>query len=92
MLFIIKSTYICSVFIYKTLKLIVMKAKQTTLYTLTFILALFVGVLTSCSNNNEVAEINATRDYQTDFKVLAKFVDINKTVGEYYLNVNKTGQ
>ena len=67
-----------------------MKAKQTTLYTLTFILALFVGVLTSCSNNNEVAEINATRDYQTDFKVLAKFVDINKTVGEYYLNVNKT--
>lgn len=67
-----------------------MKAKQATLYTLTFILALFVGVLTSCSNNDEVAEITVTRDYQTDSKVLAKFVDINKTVGEYYLNVNKT--
>ena len=67
-----------------------MKAKQATLYTLTFILALFVGVLTSCSNNDEVAEITVTRDYQTDSKVLAKFVDINKTVGEYYLNVHKT--
>lgn len=67
-----------------------MKAKQATLYTLTFILALFIGVLTSCSNNDEVAEITVTRDYQTDSKVLAKFVDINKTVGEYYLNVNKT--
>ena len=36
-----------------------MKAKQATLYTLTFILALFVGVLTSCSNNDEVAEIGS---------------------------------
>ena len=66
-----------------------MKAKQATLYTLTFILALFVGVLTSCSNNDEVAEITVTRDYQTDSKVLAKFVDINKTTHEYYINSNK---
>ena len=67
-----------------------MKAKQISLFALTFILVLLVRVLSSCSNNGEVTENNITRDYQTDSHVLAKYVDINKNVGEYYLNVNKT--
>ena len=31
----------------------------------------------------------AMRDYQTDAEVLSKFVDVNKSLGEYYINVNK---
>lgn len=43
---------------------------------------------TSCSDN-ELSEVVPVRDYQTDALVLSKFVDINKTIGEYYINENK---
>lgn len=47
-------------------------------------------VITSCSNDEEViTQSSVARDYQTDAQVLAKFVDINKTIGEYYINENK---
>ena len=49
-----------------------MKAKQTTLYTLTFILALFVGVLTSCSNDDSCIQKNPnnikTRAYSSQIE------------------------
>ncbi|WMI44630.1 MULTISPECIES: hypothetical protein [Bacteroidales] len=44
----------------------------------------------SCSDATVVSdEMPAMRDYQTDAEVLSKFVDVNKSLGEYYINVNK---
>lgn len=44
----------------------------------------------SCSDDAVVNdEVPAMRDYQTDAEVLSKFVDVNKSLGEYYINVNK---
>ena len=45
--------------------------------------------ITSCTDNDLPTDSTSVRDYQTDAQVLAKFVDVNKTLGEYYINENK---
>lgn len=45
--------------------------------------------ISSCSDDEMGAQPTVVRDYQTDAQVLAKFVDINKNIGEYYINENK---
>lgn len=46
--------------------------------------------VTSCSDDDVASsEAPAMRDYQTDVQILSKFVDVNKSVGEYFLNENK---
>lgn len=53
-------------------------------------LALGGLALSSCSQDESIVSESPTmRDYQTDSEVLSKFVDVNKTVGEYFLNENK---
>lgn len=57
-----------------------------------FFAALLLAVMSvaSCSDNETMNETSsALRDYQTDAQILAKFVDVNKTIGEYYINENK---
>lgn len=44
---------------------------------------------TSCSDDDMSNETGNVRDYQTDAQVLAKFVDIDKAKGEYFINSNK---
>ncbi len=46
-------------------------------------------VISSCSDDGMATQAPVTRDYQTDAQILSKFVDINKTLGEYYINENK---
>lgn len=48
-----------------------------------------VIVITSCSDNDLPTSVPAVKDYQTDAQILGKFVDVNKTLGEYYINENK---
>jgi len=55
---------------------------------LTFLLCA-VLVISSCSDSDLPSIPAATRDYQTDAQILSKFVDVNKTIGEYYINENK---
>lgn len=45
--------------------------------------------ITSCTDDDMPTDKASVRDYQTDAEVLAKFVDVNKTLGEYYINENK---
>lgn len=45
--------------------------------------------ISSCSDNEMATKPSVARDYQTDAQVLAKFVDVNKTLGEYYINERK---
>ncbi|MDM8233757.1 hypothetical protein QUW56_10285 [Phocaeicola barnesiae] len=56
-----------------------------------FALLLLSGMaFTSCSQDEEiVAESPVMRDYQTDAQILSKFVDINRSTDEYYINENK---
>lgn len=46
-------------------------------------------VTSSCSDNDLPSTPAAARDYQTDARILSKFVDVNTTIGEYYINENK---
>lgn len=46
-------------------------------------------VISSCSDDEMATQAPITRDYQTDAQILSKFVDVNKTLGEYYINENK---
>lgn len=55
---------------------------------LTFLLCAVI-VTSSCSDSDLPSTPAATRDYQTDAQILSKFVDVNKTIGEYYINENK---
>ncbi len=50
-----------------------------------FLACLFIS---SCSNDQMDTQVSV-RDYQTDAQVLARFVDVNKTIGEYYINENQ---
>lgn len=52
------------------------------------VLLLTCIAITSCSDKKSLP-ISGVRDYQTDAQVLNRFVDINKTLGEYYINENK---
>lgn len=45
--------------------------------------------ITSCSDSDLPVATPATRDYKTDAMVLSKFVDVNKSIGEYYINEHK---
>lgn len=51
-----------------------------------FLVCLFIS---SCSDDEMDTQSPMARDYQTDAQILARFVDVNKTVGEYYINENK---
>lgn len=53
----------------------------------TVLLMLCIAV-TSCSDKEFPNEKVSMRDYQTDAKVLSRFVDVNKTLGEYFINEN----
>lgn len=55
---------------------------------LTFLLCAVI-VTSSCSDSDLPSTPAATRDYQTDAQILSKFVDVNKIIGEYYINENK---
>ena len=46
-------------------------------------------VISSCSDAELATQAPVARDYQTDAQILSKFVDVNKTIGEYYINENK---
>lgn len=46
-------------------------------------------VISSCSDDGVATQAPVIRDYQTDARILSRFVDINKTMGEYYINENK---
>ncbi|MEG0692636.1 MAG: hypothetical protein RR444_06100 [Oscillospiraceae bacterium] len=52
------------------------------------VLLLTCIAITSCSDDNEFAAASV-RDYQTDAQVLTRFVDVNRTLGKYYINDNK---
>lgn len=52
------------------------------------VLLLTCIAITSCSDNEDLSTAGV-RDYQTDAQVLSRFVDVNKTLGEYYINENK---
>lgn len=58
---------------------------------LSLAILLFTGfAVTSCSDDETMNnETPASRDYETDARILSKFVDVNKTIGEYYINENK---
>lgn len=45
-------------------------------------------VISSCSDEMET-QTPVVRDTQTDMQVLSRFVDINETTNEYYINENK---
>lgn len=62
--------------------------KKLSLFFAFFALGCFL--LSSCSQDeNILSESEAIRDYQTDAQILSKFVDVNKSVGEYFINENK---
>lgn len=46
-------------------------------------------VISSCTDDEMNTQAPVARDYQTDAQILEKFVDVNKTVGEYYINEDK---
>lgn len=47
-------------------------------------------VVTSCSNDETIdANTPTTRSYDQDAEILVKFVDINKTEGQYFINDSK---
>lgn len=60
--------------------------KKLFLWVVTFLACV---AITSCTNSDLPINDASVRDYQTDAQVLAKFVDVNKTIGEYYINENK---
>lgn len=50
----------------------------------------FGGFLfSSCQDDDVVSEKSVVRDYQTDAQILSKFVDLNRSTGEYFINENK---
>ena len=54
------------------------------------VLAFGIFSFTSCQDDDVVnSESPVMRDYQIDVQILSKFVDVNKSVGEYFLNENK---
>lgn len=44
--------------------------------------------MSSCSQDDEVVE-TSVRDTQTDMEILSRFIDINESTNEYYINGNK---
>lgn len=67
------------------LKLKVMKKIFLSLAVLAFGGFLF----SSCQDDDVVSEKSVVRDYQTDAQILSKFVDLNRSTGEYFINENK---
>lgn len=45
--------------------------------------------ISSCSDDGIVSQLPTVRDTQTDMQVLSRFVDINVTTNEYYINDKK---
>lgn len=46
-------------------------------------------VVSSCSDDEMVTQPPIVRDTQTDMQVLSRFIDINESTNEYYINENK---
>lgn len=72
-------------FMIVNLKLKVMKKIFLSLAVLAFGGFLF----SSCQDDDVVSEKSVVRDYQTDAQILSKFVDLNRSTGEYFINENK---
>ena len=53
------------------------------------LLCAMLVAITSCSDNDLPVTTPAARDYKTDAMILSKFVDVNKSIGEYYINEHK---
>lgn len=52
-------------------------------------MALLAGfIASSCTQDDTIVE-NSVRDTQTDMEILSRFIDINETTNEYYINENK---
>lgn len=52
-------------------------------------LALGCCWFSSCQDEDVVSENAVMRDYETDVQLLSKFVDVNRSTGEYFINENK---
>lgn len=46
-------------------------------------------VISSCSDDEVTTQLPMVRDSQTDMQVLSRFIDINASTNEYYINENK---
>lgn len=53
------------------------------------LMALVALSIQGCQNDFNVPSEQASRSYEQDAEVLNRFVDINKTTHEYYINPNK---
>lgn len=56
------------------------------------LLSMFVGLLTifgicSCTDNEVMEPV--VSDSESDMEILSRFVDVNETTNEYYINENK---
>lgn len=57
---------------------------------LSFFFLMLIGIaITSCSSDEISSESPVLRDYQTDVLVLSRFVDVNQTTNEYFINESK---
>lgn len=45
--------------------------------------------ISSCSNDEMSTQLPVVRDSQTDMQVLSRFIDINESTNEYYINENR---
>lgn len=46
-------------------------------------------IVSSCSDDEVITQQLVVRDTQTDMLVLSRFIDINESTNEYYINENK---
>lgn len=46
-------------------------------------------IVSSCSDDEVITQQPVVRDTQTDMQVLSRFIDINESTNEYYINENK---
>ena len=53
------------------------------------LMALVALSIQGCQDDFDVPSEQASRSYEQDAEVLNRFVDINKTTHEYYINPNK---
>ena len=46
-------------------------------------------IVSSCSDDEVITQQPIVRDTQTDMQVLSRYIDINESTNEYYINENK---
>lgn len=81
------NSLIITIFVKDILKFLKQKFMKKIL-SLTF-LFLVCFVISSCSDDEVITQLPMVRDSQTDMQVLSRFVDINESTNEYYINENK---